>query len=448
VGVRPDKETRQPQSPLRVTLLNHASVILDLPDGVSLLADPWFSGTCFRDGWGLRYDNPAALTEARRCTHLWISHFHGDHFHVPTLRALVAQRPDIQVLANASVNLGGERVFQELGFERVTYVNEREPIQLTDTLRITRIPTTRIDSMLLLETPSWRILNFNDCVLPIAALETLRRRIGGIDLLLNNYNHAGKLLDYPARPADEVRAAQLRTFVTTVRTLQPRWVIPFASLHYYRAPETTGQNESLLEVDELAASDPRVVPVPVGGRATLRHDQAPHVETVHVGVTRAPLAVCAREPGASPTELVAAADAFWSRMRRHFGPMLRLLPALIVNVSDQDMALVAPPAGGATITARRDDAAIGAHSRALAQWFGDPFGTDAFYVGGHFAIRGPSLRLVRLLIMLGVMVDGRITPRDLLGRLRARGGWTFLWNRREEIVGLLLGRRLPIGDRV
>jgi L-ascorbate metabolism protein UlaG (beta-lactamase superfamily) len=431
-----------------VTLLNHASVILDLPDGVSLLSDPWYAGTCFRDGWGLRFENPDALNEALRCTHLWISHFHGDHFHVPTLRALVAQRPDIHVLANASVNLGGERAFQDLGFERVTYLHERQPVQLTDTIRVTRIPTTRIDSMLLVETPSYRILNFNDCALPMAALEGLRRRLGRIDLLLNNYNHAGKLLDFPPRPAEQVRAAQLRTFLANVRTLQPRWVIPFASLHYYRAPESAPQNDSLLEVDELAARDPAVVAVPVGGRATLRHEQAAQVELLHRRVTRAVQTLCARDAGVPAAQLVAAADGFWSRMRRHFGPLLRLMPPLVVNVSDQNVALVTPPGGGAAICAWREDAAIAAHSRALAQWLADPFGTDAFYVGGHFDIRGPNLQLVRLLVMLGVMLDGRITPRDLLGRLRARSGWAFLWNRREEIVGLAFGRRLPIGDRV
>ena len=44
---------------LSIKLLNHASCLMEMGE-VSLLSDPWFSGTCFRGGWGLQYLNPDA----------------------------------------------------------------------------------------------------------------------------------------------------------------------------------------------------------------------------------------------------------------------------------------------------------------------------------------------------------------------------------------------------
>jgi L-ascorbate metabolism protein UlaG (beta-lactamase superfamily) len=431
-----------------VTLLNHASVVLDLGPEVALLCDPWLKGTCFRDEWGLRFDNPDALAEAARCTHLWVSHFHGDHFHVATLRELVVRRPDLHVLGNDSINLGGETAFQDIGFSTITHLSERHPHQLTRDVRLTRIPTTRIDSMLLVEAGDWRLLNFNDCSLPLAALRSLRRRIGRIDVLLNNYNHAGKLLEHPPRPVSAVKESQLRTFRAVLETLEPRWVIPFASLHYYRAPETIDQNASLLSLDEVAACDPRVVAVPVGCRATFQASGAPVVERVHARVLESGFGRLTRTGGQPAADLARLADGFWARLSRQFVGLPRLLPGLVIRVTDQDVDLLVNPRGGTQVVAPRADAAIAAHSTSLARWFTESFGTDAFLVGGHFALLGPRLPLVRLLIMLGMMIDGRVTPRDLFSGLASRAGWSFLWNRREEILGLTLGGRLPIGDRV
>jgi hypothetical protein len=360
----------------------------------------------------------------------------------------VSRRPDIEVLANASLNLGGETAFQELGFRTVRYLPERTTVQLTPDVRVTRIPTSRIDSMLLIETPDWRVLNLNDCALPLVALGALRRRFGQIDVLLNNYNHAAKLLDFPARSAADVRATQLQAFRVVVDALNPRWVIPFASLHYYRAPENESQNASLLSVDDLVAIDSRVIPLKVGCRVRFCPSSLPQINVAHPAVTEAPRTLLSRGPGCSATELLPMADAFWRRLREQFGPIVRLLPPFVIRIEDQSVDLVSHSRGGASLRPPAVGAAIAAHSEVVAQWFTDPFGTDAFQVGGHFRLLGPNLNLIRILIMMGVMVDGRITPRQLLSRLRMADGWRFLWNRREEIRGLLFRRRLPVGDRV
>ena len=42
----------------------------------------------FKNGWGLRYKNDNAVNEAVNATHMWISHFHNDHLHFPTLKEI------------------------------------------------------------------------------------------------------------------------------------------------------------------------------------------------------------------------------------------------------------------------------------------------------------------------------------------------------------------------
>ena len=72
--------------------------------------------------------------------------------------------------------------------------------------------------------------------------------MGNIDILLNNFNHAGKLMDYPQRKNDEIKREMISNFINTVKSFNPKYTIPFASFHYYRAPESMIQNNSLMNV--------------------------------------------------------------------------------------------------------------------------------------------------------------------------------------------------------
>ena len=90
-------------SSLRVHYLNHASLLVEV-GGVRMLFDPWLEGTAFSGGWGLRYDNPEATRIAATATHLWISHWHSDHLHAPTLAKIAQLNPEMVVLANVSAN--------------------------------------------------------------------------------------------------------------------------------------------------------------------------------------------------------------------------------------------------------------------------------------------------------------------------------------------------------
>ena len=69
---------------------------------------------------------------------------------------------------------------------------------------------------------------------------------------MNNFNHAGKILEYPI-PSDELIKENLKQiFISVIKDFRPKFIIPFASFHYYRAPESVNQNQSLLTVEEIS----------------------------------------------------------------------------------------------------------------------------------------------------------------------------------------------------
>jgi len=244
---------------LHVESLNHACVLLSV-SGVRLLFDPWLSGTAFSGGWGLRYENPRAIERAADATHLWISLWHSDHMHEPTLRELARRRPDIEVLANVSHNFSMVERLRAMGFAKVVALGERTPLSIGSGVMVARYPTAGIDNMLHVAAPGASILNYNDCNLPERALRRLKARIGQVDLLLANYNHAGKLFE---RASDEaIQRTFFGSMARAVEVMRPRHVVPFASSHVYRSRYSTAQNQSLLDFDQLAAwtaHDPRAL---------------------------------------------------------------------------------------------------------------------------------------------------------------------------------------------
>ena len=210
---------------MEIEYLNHASVIIR--DGsVSLLIDPWLWGTCFDEGWGLRFTNPDALNKTKDCTHVWVSHFHQDHFHRPTLSKILELNPTIQFVGNRSYNFQLDEAARQIGFQNVISLFERKPIDLADQFTITRFPTTGIDNMLLVKTSGGTILNYNDCNIPLFSQKKLKKRFGHIDYLLTNFNHAGKLFIYPYPEPGVIKEKLVKSFSNNYTIFDPDHILP------------------------------------------------------------------------------------------------------------------------------------------------------------------------------------------------------------------------------
>lgn len=431
---------------MRVTLINHASVLIEVGE-IRLLTDPWFEGYCFREAWGLRFSNEKAYDIARTATHLWISHPHSDHLHFQTLKRLLGLNPDLVCLGNISKNSRLDEPLRRTGFKHVVPLLERVPFEIADGIRVTRFPTTGIDNMLLLRSDDGVLLNYNDCVLPSWSRKRLARRFGDIDLYLSNFNHGGKVLRHPLPAPDEIKKVMKANFLGHLQSFNPRYAIPFASFQYYRAPENQEQNISLMEPEELAELDARVVPLKLGQtfecRSAGKEGEVLESCTAAVPLPMNPRSTIDRTETYSIRQLRVAATRYGQSLRKGFPGVVRLLPPLSIQIEDLDarVELVLHKAQ-LNECVDQEPAHISASSEALFHWFNDTFGTDTFIVGGHFSMTNTRIIPMKWQSIFGFLVDHRIDLASILKMLISADGWRFLYNRREEIVGILLSRQV------
>lgn len=434
---------------MRIEYLNHASVIVKTGEE-SILCDPWFSGTAFGGGWGLQYDNPEALQKAKSCTHLWLSHFHPDHLHIPTLKQLAALSPEITALANDSTNFRISEALQHAGFKNIVPLYERRKLPLTSNVKVTRYPTAGIDNMLLIETPEGRILNYNDCHLPLGAVKLLMRKIGKVHILLNNFNHAIKFIDNPRKSDEEIRSQLKTNYKKVLDAINPMWTIPFASAHYYRTRHTQWQNQSLLESEDLVELDSRILPVRIGGEVTFDDKLQPTLSLPSAKISLNATDIKLEGESVLFDSVVNAAADFGKRLRQSLLGLTFWIPELRIRVEeyrrvirfDVNNQVFAEDDG------EIEDAHIEAHSSALHQWFTKPYGADSFFIGGHFAVLSKSSTPIKRVLLACSLMEKRLSPRSLAHNLLHPGGIKFLLNRREEILVTLSQGRLRVGDRV
>lgn len=433
-------------SSVRIHYLNHASLLVDLGEA-RILFDPWLEGTAFSGGWGLRYDNPDAFEVGATATHLWISHWHSDHLHGPSLKKLAASNPDMVVLANVSANFSMVERMASFGFRDVRPIEERVPFELDGSTAVCRYPTAGIDNMLHITSGEWSMLNYNDCNLPAKAIQSLRRHIGPLDLLFTNYNHAGKLFDILD---DEERKRQLvRVLELTVEALQPTRVVPFASNHYYRTEESADQNGSMLgfaELEAIAANDERYVVPRIGDEVVF---DGPARATVHA--RRPALAEQALETHDYGTpvpweELIEEVTARTEALRGQFLQLGRLaVPDLVVRLSDHDRHLRLSLGKPAQEADAWEQPHIEAHSQAIRIWLARRFGDDTFIAGAHFRLLDPDTTAIERWALVTLLEASHLDPQSCLHYLGEPEGRRFLWNRREEIVATLFGGRVKAG---
>jgi hypothetical protein len=426
---------------MKIHLLNHACITLSA-SGLRLLIDPWLIGECFEAGWGLKYDNRSALAACRDCTHLWISHFHSDHFHMPTLREIFKINPGIVVIGNRSFNFRLDTAIARAGFQNIVPFDERRPLDLNDRFRITRFPTTGIDNMLLIKTGEGTVLNFNDCNIPERARRSLAATIGPVDIFLSNFNHAGKLIEHPVADAETIRQRQKDTYLANQASFRAQFLVPFASYHYYRASESLMQNESLLQLDDILNLDKRIVPLRIGDE--LLFDSRSNACTIqHPGdeVDENVPTVISRQRSHTFEELKDAAAAYSERIRRRFLGLSRLVPGLNIRVTDLNLSVAFHLHRHLRVLPEGETRHIAAHSESLIKWWGKMYGTDSFVVGAHFDIADDPVPL-KWQILFGLLIENRLDAFSMAKMLVSPSGTRFLWNRREEIRAVLAGGRL------
>ncbi|MDX2245384.1 MAG: MBL fold metallo-hydrolase [Bacteroidia bacterium] len=425
---------------MKIHFLNHASVFVEI-GSIRLLTDPWFFDTCFQKGWGLRFHNEKAFEFAQTASHLWISHFHSDHFHTPTLKRIQEINPEIVVLGNHSYNFQLDETLRNLGFKQVISLKERKIFSLSETVKITRYPTTGIDNMLFIQSPEGNILNYNDCNLPPLSRKLFARKLKDIDIFMTNFNHAGKLLIYPPKSPDEIKTRLKNSFRNNYDFFEVKYIFPFASHHYYRAPESLSQNDSLLQAAELLSLDERILNLNIGD--TLSYDKKTGEIFIENGVfTENEKTVLSRGETIPYSQLEETSKIYCQSLRKHFGWLAYFMPAFYLKIADLGIQVNLDIRRGIRQTRAETAPHITAHSEAIYNWFSSPFGTDSFVVGAHFEISNENKIPLKWQIVLGLLIDNKLSIKSIFRMLRGLSGIQFLYNRREEIAGILLQRKL------
>jgi len=346
---------------------------------------------------------------------------------MPTLKEVAKVNPDIVVLGNHSFNFKIDEAIKRAGFKNVVPLYEREWMKLPGNVDIIRYPSTGIDNMLLIKTRDAVILNYNDCNLPFRAMKSLAKRFGKVDIMLNNYNHAGKLLDYPLPEAAEIQKQFKQNFIKQVDVFDPTFVIPFASHHYYKAKESQEQNKSLLEFSEIVEADKRVVPLNIG--ETIEFDD--HLKTsilpAPVQITENPMEVLERAKHVAFEELSREFDGYSKKLRSSFLHLTFWVPELLVKVEDLDTILSVSINKGLT---KVDDRAAEYHivttSEALHVWFGKLYGTDGFWIGAHFDINSRKTFPLRWQLLIGLLTENKLDFMSMIRMIFSAEGLKFL----------------------
>lgn len=369
---------------------------------------------------------------------------------MPTLRQLAALSPEVVALANDSVNFRISEALERAGFRNIVPLYERSQLPLTSNIIVTRYPTAGIDNMLLIETPEGTILNYNDCHLPIDALKLLMRKIGKVDILLNNFNHAIKFMDNPRKSDEEIRSELKTNYKKVVDAIDPKWAIPFASAHYYRTRDTFWQNNSLLQGEDLTELDSRILPLRIGSEATFDDKLYPTLSPQSAKITLNSKDIMQEAESVAFDAVVQAAKDFGESLRQSLLGLTFWLPELRIRVEDYQRVIVFDVNNRvyAEDKCETQDAHIQAHSSALSQWFRKPYGADSFFIGGHFEVVTETVKPIKRVLLACSLMEKRLSPRSLAHYVLRPSGVRFLLNRREEILVTLSQGRLRVGNRV
>src|ERR1051326_2113088 len=145
---------------LMLRTLGHATIALYRDgDAPLLVTDPWLVGSVYWRSWWLQnYPTPEEMAWLAGADHVYITHEHPDHLHLPSIRRLGAHP---QYWLPELPERGSIAFLAERGY-RVAALPARHWQTIAPGTALLSIPLWNDDSLLIIETPDAVILNLND----------------------------------------------------------------------------------------------------------------------------------------------------------------------------------------------------------------------------------------------------------------------------------------------
>lgn len=229
---------------MKIRFVAHASMIIEAA-GAIVWSDPWLEGRAFNDSWAL-YPPPAiddSLLES--VTHIWISHEHPDHFHLPTLRSLPATLKErVTILFQKNNSRKMFDALGKIGFRNFIELPQRKILALNERTSVYCYQVGSMDSTLAVIADGETLFNINDSELNKKDCEIILKDLGKVDVIFNQFSMAG-YVGHKDRDQHLPKMASdiLNNVVANHRDLGARYTIPFASMIYYCRVDNAYMND-------------------------------------------------------------------------------------------------------------------------------------------------------------------------------------------------------------
>jgi UDP-MurNAc hydroxylase len=436
---------------MKITFVGHASVICDLAD-ITLWTDPWLKGDAFNDSWAL-YPLPVGREEdIARVTHIWISHEHPDHLSIPTIKALPAEhKARITVLFQKHYDAEVLNWLKAQGFMAVVELPHGASVRLNNQCAAICYQVGHMDSALALLGERRTVLNLNDCDLPDSNARWLKKKLGHIDVLMDQFSVAGWCgnADDPARrraAADGV----LRKFIRDVDCFQPDYVLPFASFVRFSHAENAYMNSSVNSLEKVMASiEPQRRLMMYPGDAWAPGEDSLGISAQALARHQVAWSKLAEQPlkthDVRPMdEILAVANKRIADIKeKYHGWALGYAPPVTFYVTDLDRSFIVDLSSGATAANLPEaECVVSLSSQAAWYTFAVRFGLPTLGVSGRYRINHSEHLFAALKKLGSAYSSGFYTkkaPRFGVGpRL-----FEFWWRRRRDVLTQFV-RRLPL----
>jgi UDP-MurNAc hydroxylase len=434
-----------------LTFVGHASVLFRTHD-TGLLMDPWLRGLAFNDSWAL-YPDPALSDETlASVTHLWISHEHPDHFSIPTLKGITPERRrKITVLFQRHISPVVVDFLRSLDFRDVVELPHARFVSISDTVDVYCRQIGHSDSCLAMRSNGTVILNLNDCQTPASTLASLRKDVGPVHLLLDQFSIAGWAGNPAHRQRKQAAARRvLDLLCLDVQALDPHWILPFASFVRFCHPMNSHMNDDINTIDDVVArvGRDRLVVMYPGDQWDLSSSFAgtdAAIEKYRSAFNQVGQMPLVTPRPASFESILSAADSQSAQLlQAYHRPLLRYVPPVRFFVTDLKRAFVFDLRKGVRETFE-DEAGCDVSIDSQAAWytFAHRWGLPTLGVSGCYTINRDEMAFRRLKKLGSAFAAGIYTRDGTRGVLRCllnQRRSEYLWTRRRDLMSQFVDR--------